>query len=145
MKVMQRAEKVFLELGHRVSELRDQTYAQQERLAKKVVEVFQRQTVTKQQLPSIELLKAASSVAIAVKYEGPTRELFNKGIEAAANAQRTTSVDIPEVAAQSEINLLQSQQGQVNNSQSAFQSAQNTIDTTLQRLQQIESSAKAGG
>jgi len=144
MKVMQRAEKVFLELGQRVSELRDQTYVQQERLAKEVVDVYHKQTNAQRYLPQVEAMKAVSLASTAIRFDEATAKVFNQGIEAAAGASRTSLVDLPGTAAQSELSLLQSQQGAAGGAQQALQSAAQTVDTTLQRLQQIESSAKNG-
>lgn len=164
MSVIQRAEKILLNISSDLKALQQELYPVQDRGIEKTQKVFTQQSHILFRKPLIEGLGLFASIGAAsapyllgrVNYswannalqylqtkENQTllQEWINKGTAFSASA----FVEPSKVRSDAELQRLNQQQQECSNLQSSLQSMIQTHETALQRLQNIESTAKSAG
>lgn len=143
MPAIQRAEKLLLKISADASDIKMKIYDMQDALAKKVNQTFCRLVEINKKVPDLEGSKFAGNLFNQfAKYGEGTQNLVQRGIDILALSQRTQQIDTPKTQTDAEQQLLNIQKDQITNLQQGIQSIAQTNDAALQRLQQIESSAK---
>lgn len=163
MSVIQRAEKIMLNISSDLRSFQSEAYAMQDRTAQKTKDVYSSQAGLMHRKAFIEGLNLAGSVVVLVYYQKQIQALGpqasesvrqgltntqNHGIEflqKAASFFSSLLVESPKISNDAESQKLGLQQQENSSLQSGWQNAIQTHESALQRLQNIESNTKAAG
>jgi hypothetical protein len=143
MPAIQRAEKLLLKISADIRTMQMQTYELQDKLAQKIHQKYCRLTDIVKENPTLqESSLVYKALSFVVTNDETRRKLFQEGADTFIGVQRTHRMDAPKTQTEGKLGSLQSQQGQLASLNDGFRSIMQTHDTALQRLQQIEGSAK---
>jgi len=142
MPALQRAEKLLLKISADLRTVQMQAYQMQDDLAQRVHQKYCRLTEVSKENPDLEKGRFLLKLTSFVTSDETVKKLTLEGADAWAGVQKNQRVETPQTQVQGELTKLQTDQGQISGLLEGFRSMMQTHEAALQRLQQIESSAK---